>query len=228
LFYKVANNLAVGIKAGQYLADRNKELLSNTEIVKGTILPKTANQNNGNNAIAAEKFKKTGGKNNINKNLIYIGVKGYYRLFGSKIENAAGFGINCFFSGVKSTLQAETDWLTINRTIVVTDTIAGLSTNLSEPISAKTKTNTTYKRNTFLTTDWSYQIKYKLNSKLYIVNEIGLLLGDLTIAEKVEVNAEYNYINGNRYNDEISASKKYRDTRRANFDQIYLHVGLIF
>lgn len=228
VFFKVGNNLTVGIKTGQYLADRYKELLSNTDIVKGTTLPKTANQTNGNNAIAAEKFKKTGGKNNINKNLIYVGIKGYFRLFGSKIENAAGLGINCFFGGAKSTLQAETDWLLHNRTILITDTITGLSTNLSEPISAKTKTNTTFKRNTFLITDWSYQIKYKLNSKLYLVNEIGLLLGDLTVAEKVEVNAEYNYINGNRYNDESGASKKYRDTRRANFDQIYLYVGLMF
>ena len=228
IFYKVGNNLSLGIKVGEYCVDKNKELISNTEIVKGITLPKTTNQANGNNAIAAEKFNKTGGQNNINKNLIYVGVKAYYHLFGSKIENAAGLGFNCYFVGTTSTLMAETDWMPINRTIVLTDSATGILTNVAEPISAKIYSNTSFKRKTFFNMDWSYQIKYKLTKKLYLLNELGLLLGYTPIYKTVAVNAEYKYINGNIYKDETSFSKKYNETQRANFEQIYLQIGLMF
>ncbi len=228
VYFKVGSNLSLGVKAGQYFADKHKELISNTEIVKGTTLPKTANQANGNNAIASEKFNKTGGQNNINKNLIFAGVKAYYHLFGSKIENAAGLGFNCFFGGATSTLVAETDWMYINRTILLTDSTAGLFTNVAEPISAKVYSNTTFKRKTFFNMDWSYQIKYKLNKKLYLVNELGLLLGSASIIKTVEVNAEYKYNNGNIYNDETRFSKQFKSSQKANFEQVYLQVGLMF
>jgi hypothetical protein len=228
VYFKVGSNLSLGVKAGQYFADKHKELISNTEIVKGTTLPKTANQANGNNVIASEKFNKTGGQNNINKNLIFAGVKAYYHLFGSKIENAAGLGLNCYFGGATSKLVAETDWMFINRTILLTDSTTGLLTNVAEPISAKVNSNTTFKRKTFFNMDWSYQIKYKLNKKIYLVNELGLLLGSASIIKSVEVNAEYKYNNGNVYNDESSFSKQFKSSQKANFEQVYLQVGLMF
>ncbi len=228
VYYKVGNNLSLGIKAGQYFADKHKELISNTEIINGTTLPKTANQANGNNAIAAEKFKKNSGENKINKNLIYTGIKGNYHLFGSKIKNAAGLGVNCYFGGATSTLVAETDWMHINRTILLTDSATSLLANVAEPISAKIYSNSTFKRKTFFSMDWSYQIKYKLNKKLYLINELGLLLGYASMINTVEVNAEYKYNNGNIYNDETSFSKQYRSVQKANFEQVYLQVGLMF
>jgi len=228
VYFKLGSNLSLGVKAGKYFADKHKELISNTEIVKGTTLPKTSNQANGNNAIAAEKFNKTKGQNNINKNLIFVGVKAYYHLFGSKIENAAGLGLNCYLGGATSTLVAETDWMFINRTILLTDSTTGLLTNVAEPISAKVNSNTTFKRKTFFNMDWSYQIKYRLNKKLYLVNELGLLLGSASIIKSVEVNAEYKYNNGNIYNDESSFSKQFKSNQKANFEQVYLQVGLMF
>ena len=149
-------------------------------------------------------------------------------MFGSKIENAAGLGLNCYLGGATSTLVAETDWMFINRTILLTDSTTGLLTNVAEPISAKVNSNTTFKRKTFFNMDWSYQIKYRLNKKLYLVNELGLLLGSASIIKSVEVNAEYKYNNGNIYNDESSFSKQFKSNQKANFEQVYLQVGLMF
>lgn len=228
VYYKLGSNLSIGILAGQYFLDKQKELFPNTDLLSGTKLPKTSNQLNANNAINPDKFKKTSGQNNINKNLIYLGLKASYYLFGSKIENAASLGLHCYFGGAKSTLQAETDWMSINRTILINDTITGLPISASEPILAKVKNSTDYKRKTFLIMDWSYQVKCKLYSKLYLYSDLGLFLGFASVIKTVQINAEYNYKNGNIYNDETSFSKQFSDTQRASFEQVYLKVGLMF
>ena len=93
--------------------DKNNYLFSNTDIVRGTTLPITKNQQNENNAIASEKFTKTRGKTNVTKYLNFVGIRAYYYLFGSRFKQSVGLGLNCYLIGTTSSHQAETDWITI-------------------------------------------------------------------------------------------------------------------
>jgi hypothetical protein len=160
--------------------------------------------------------------------MYYVGAKAHFYLFGYDIKNYLGLGLNYYLGVGKTSLHTETKSLEFNRMISVYDSLTNTEDIWQEPVIAKTIQTSTFTRKPFTVFNLSYKIKYWLNDKCYLTNEIGFLYGNMKINVDYNQDTYYTYTQGNYYQDETSSNSNYSYKTKVSFNQFYCSVGLYY
>jgi hypothetical protein len=228
--YQRLNNLVdLNLYAGIYLTKINSSAFPELEHLENqNNIPSTKHQYRYGKTLFFDDYDKIVRTGNLCKNMYYVGAKAHFYLFGYDIKNYLGLGLNYYLGVGKTSLHTETKSLEFNRMISVYDSLTNTEDIWQEPVIAKTIQTSTFTRKPFTVFNLSYKIKYWLNDKCYLTNEIGFLYGNMKINVDYNQDTYYTYTQGNYYQDETSSNSNYSYKTKVSFNQFYCSVGLYY
>jgi len=226
--YNLKNQISLQVNFGHIIINNTEAFQSKYNLLGNYKFAKTKNQTDLGKSINLENFQSRTTQGSINQNFYCIGFKAHYYLFGTKVENYAGLGFNYYLGSKNLSIGVESDWIKIDRRVNLIDTLSGKKIAYTEPMLGKVTMVSNFNRKAFTSVDASYRIKYKFVSKLFIINEIGVLFGKLIYSKVNKTQNEYQYLGTNIYADETSIYKEYTSETQINFSQLYLKIGILF
>ncbi len=228
-YQRLNDLLDLNLYTGIYLTKVNSSAFPELEhLENNNYIPKTKHQYRYSRTLFFDDYDKIVRTGNLYKNLYFAGAKTHFYLFGYNIKNYLGLGLNYYFGEGKTSLHTETKSLEFNRMISVYDSLSNTEAILDEPVIAKSIQTSTFTRKPFSVLNVSYKIKYWINDKCFLTNEIGLLYGSMKIKIDYYQDTYYTYTQGNYYQDETSSNSKYNYDTKIPFNQIYLSIGVYF
>lgn len=225
---KVNDLMDINLYAGIYLGKQNSSAYPQLEHTENNYIPMTKHQYKSNRSLSLNDYDKIERNGNLFKSMYYVGAKSYFYLLGYDIKNYLGVGLNYFFGEGNSSLNTATKSIELPREISIYDSLNNTTDYFKEPVIARSMQTSNYTRKAFTVANLSYKIKYWLNDKFYLTNEIGVLLGRMNIKVDYEQNNFYSYIKDNYYQDETASNTNYNYKTKVPFNQVYLNIGLYF
>lgn len=228
VYQKMNDLIDINLFAGYYLGKQNSAAYPQIEHTENNYIPSTKHQYRYSKTIYLDDYDKIDRNGNLYKKMNYVGAKSYFYLLGYDIKNYIGLGLNYYFGEGQTSLHTETKSLEFNRMISVYDSLTNTEDILEEPVIAKTIQTSTFTRKPFTVLNLSYKVKYWLNDKLYLTNEIGLLYGSLKINVDYNQDTYYTYTQSNYYQDETVSNTNYSYKTKVSFNQLYFSVGIYY